>query len=94
MPYHSDMVSYPTGDIWLDSKYASGLQFAPTKFSKIQYDYFQEQNLFMLLRVCKIWSFSYWIFNFKKTAEVAFVTSQGDKALPLSGGGGVCICIY
>lgn len=63
MPYPSDMVPYSTGDIWLDSKYGSGLQFASTKFSKIQYDYFQEQKLFILLRICKNQSFSHWIFK-------------------------------
>lgn len=74
------MAPHPTGD----SKSSTGLQCASAKLSKVHREYFQEQKLVMMLRMCKIWSFSHWIFGFEKTAEVALVTFQWDRALPLS----------
>lgn len=82
LPQLSVMVFYPMRDSGLDSNSSSELQCVSSKFCEIQSN-FEEQKLFMLLRVCKIRYFSCCIFSFKKTAEVAFLTFQESKAHPL-----------
>lgn len=76
------MVFYPMRDSGLDSKSSSELQCVSSKICKIESN-FEEQKLFLLLRVCKFRYFSRCIFSFKKIAEVAFLTFQESKALPL-----------